>query len=211
MSIAVSTRRSFLKTIALAAPAVGLSIKNSAAAIAKTDLPGESLSFLKKSLILHTRSEWTDHSPRPWRMRAGGRFDRITFHHAGNGVNQNGTVNAVICDLRGVLTAHTERNYGDIGYHFMIDYSGAVWEGRSLAYEGAHVSGQNERNIGVMLLGNFEKQWPSKSQLNSVDTIAAKLRERYGIKRHRVFGHRDLGSTACPGRHFYPFVRRIKA
>jgi N-acetyl-anhydromuramyl-L-alanine amidase AmpD len=91
-----------------------------------------------------------------------------------------------------------------------LDYAGRVWEGRSLVYEGAHVVCQNERNIGIMLLGNFEAQSPSPAQRESVKRLIALLRERYKIKPHRVFGHCDLGHSVCPGRHLYAFVRGIR-
>ena len=98
--------------------------------------------------------------------------------------------------MEGVFASHTRRNYGDIGYHFVIDYAGTVWEGRSLAYEGAHVACQNERNIGVMLLGNFEEQAPSASQIATASRLLGLLQQRFRIKPHRIFGHRDLGQHA---------------
>ena len=91
-----------------------------------------------------------------------------------------------------------------------MDYVGRVWEARSLAYEGAHVAGQNERNLGVMLLGNYEQQAPSVTQITSLEAVVQALRERYGIKRHRVYGHRDLGQSVCLGAHLYPHVEKLK-
>jgi len=109
-----------------------------------------------------------------------------------------------------VFVTHTRRNYGDIGYHFVIDYTGTVWEGRSLAYEGAHVACQNERNIGVMVLGNFEDQAPSVSQVATVDLLIGLLQQRFRIKPHRIFGHRDLGHSVCPGKQLYTYVRQLR-
>jgi N-acetyl-anhydromuramyl-L-alanine amidase AmpD len=93
----------------------------------------------------------------------------------------------------------------------MLDYAGRVWEGRSLKYQGAHVSGQNPGNIGIVLLGNFEGQRPSAAQQANLTILVAELRSFFGISRRRVYGHRDLDSTLCPGRHLYKLIPTIKA
>lgn len=180
------------------------------AATAKRSPPFENLTFIESKMTLWRRSTWTDMVPKPWLMSGAGHYDRLTIHHAGETTNFNLDKNAVIRDLEGVLTEHVERHYGDIGYHFIIDYAGRVWEGRSLAYDGAHVSGQNDNNIAVMLLGNFEKQKPSAAQLASMKQLVELLREHFRIKRYRIYSHRDLGQSACPGRHLYAHVSRLR-
>ena len=119
--------------------------------------------------------------------------------------------NTVAYDLQAIQAGHLRRNYGDIGYHFVVDYAGCVWEGRSLEYEGAHVSHHNDGNIGVMLLGNFERQHPSERQLAGMRVLIAALQEDRRIARRRVYGHRDLGQSLCPGRHLYAHVVRLRA
>jgi len=92
----------------------------------------------------------------------------------------------------------------------MIDYSGRIWEGRSLKYQGAHVSSRNPGNIGVVLLGNFEIQKPSAAQKATLVKLVTELRRYYGVSRRRIYGHRDLDSTLCPGRNLYPFLPTLK-
>jgi len=157
------------------------------------------------------RSAWTDVDPRAWRVRCAAGYTRITVHHEGARCNVHTGVDSVARDLRAVLNGHRRRNYGDIGYHLIVDYAGRVWEGRSLAYEGAHVAAENENNVGVMFLGNFERQKPSRSQVASLVALTGLLREHYGIKKHRVYGHRDLGRSACPGDFLYAEVERLRA
>ena len=65
--------------------------------------------------------------------------------------------------------------------------------------------------IGIMLLGNYEELSPTAAQLATLDQAIALLRARYGIKRHRVYGHRDLAPSVCPGRHLYPHLTAIRA
>lgn len=204
------SRRDFLRIFGLAMAGMGLGSRRALAAPCKRVLPSLDLDFLADKLVLHRRSEWTQTPPRMWRMRAGGTYDRLTIHHAGNGVEKASDEQVVRHKLDGVLTAHMDRNYGDVGYHFIIDYAGRVWECRSLAYEGAHVVYQNDRNLGIMLLGNFEKQDPSIVQVEACETLVQLLRSRYRIKQHRVYGHRDLGQSACPGRQLYSHVLRFR-
>ncbi|MBN2301700.1 MAG: N-acetylmuramoyl-L-alanine amidase, partial [Lentisphaerae bacterium] len=137
-------------------------------------------------------------------------YDRLTIHHEGNAVNYNTDLQTVTRDLKGILISHVDLGYGDIAYHLVIDRAGRVWEGRSLMYEGAHVSGQNEKNIGVMLLGNFEEQKPSEEQIAAMKLLVSLLRNRYRIKKHRIYGHCDLGPSLCPGKHLYEHVVALR-
>jgi hypothetical protein len=156
------------------------------------------------------RSEWTADSPRVWLLREGGEFDRITIHHQGGRPSVSREKNSVVAEIDAVYAGHKHKRYGDIAYHFIIDYGGCVWEGRSLAYEGAHVCHQNKNNLGILVLGNFEKQIPSMESLASLDKLTGVLRARFGIKHHRVYGHRDIGSSLCPGKNLYPHVVALR-
>lgn len=168
------------------------------------------LGFISEDMDLHRRQDWTNSDVKTWRLRGAGLFDRITVHHTAGQINRHTLEPDVINDLDSVLASHSSRGYGDIGYHFVVDYAGRVWEGRSLAYEGAHVSDQNENNIGIMLLGNFQEQDPSCDQLDSMYKLVRVLRDHYRIKKHRIYGHRDLGHSICPGDNLYTHVVSLK-
>jgi hypothetical protein len=198
-----------MKRLALAAPALAW-VGRGLAADAPRVLPEFDLGFLDREMDLVRRGHWTGVAPKPWRLLLAKPFKRITLHHAGNQPNYHTVKNAVIHDLDGILTAHCERNYGDIGYHFVVDYGGRVWEGRSLLYEGAHVSHQNEGNVGIMLQGNFEVQKPSEIQAFAARRLVQLLRARFAIARECVYGHRDLGASICPGRNLYQHVVAIR-
>ena len=203
------TRREFLRLCGWTALAGSLA-PGVCAAVAARRTEDADLGFLAGQLALKQRRTWTDVAARPWRLHEAGGFDRITIHHAGNGVVRETAENAVVFRLQNMQTAHLRRNYGDIGYHFIIDYAGRTWEGRSLAYEGAHVSHHNRRNVGIMVIGNFEKQRPSDAQIKSCEVLVGLLREHYRIKKNRVYGHRDLGHSICPGRHLYARLADLK-
>ncbi len=161
-------------------------------------------------IVLYKRSIWTDQKPRLNRLYSAKSFDKITLHHTGASTIYHTNRNSVICDIDGVFTSHMNRNYGDIGYHYILDYAGRIWEGRSLSYQGAHVCHHNKNNIGVMLLGNFEKQEPSKLQLESMQKIVGSLKKKYKIAAKNIYGHCDIGQSLCPGKNLYPHVLKLR-
>ncbi len=102
-------------------------------------------------------------------------------------------------------------HYGDIGYHFVIDPYGRLFEGRDLRYQGAHANGDNNvGNIGICLIGNFEKEKPTQAALDALEREIGALRQKYDIPRSRVYGHRELRATECPGDALMRWVERYR-
>lgn len=205
-----TTRRQFLWGALLALPALS-AVSRSWGALSEFSLPSMDLGYLEPRMKLVRRWEWSQTPPRTNHLRDGGSYDRITVHHTGADLEGGLSAESVGKTLEGILVGHIEKGYGDLAYHFAIDRSGSVWEGRSLAYEGAHVAGQNERNVGVVVLGNFEHQTPSREQIAALDALVAGLSEHYRIRRHRIYGHRDLAASACPGKNLYTYAQRLRA
>lgn len=143
-------------------------------------------------------------------MKMSTTFSRLTIHHTGAGVNRHLSQDQVATDIEIIRGAHRHRLWGDIGYHFVIDRAGRVWEGRPLRYMGAHVAEANSENLGIVLLGNFEQQRPAPQQLVSMHKLTGALRTQLSIPGNRVYGHRDLGRTLCPGRFLYGTVGALR-
>ena len=145
---------------------------------------------------------------------------RITVHHSGHAASHvhaartsRAASAAIIKNMHG---HHVNTNgWKDLGYHFVIDPRGETWEGRPLAYLGAHAGGRggvhNTGNIGIVLVGDFQTQEPSRAQIASLEHLVDYLRRRFGISASRIMGHCDLRATACPGKHLLPHVRRLAA
>ena len=53
---------------------------------------------------------------------------------------------------------HLQRNFRDIGYHFLVLLDGTVQQGRPLAEAGAHCTGHNARSIGVCYVSGLSAQ-----------------------------------------------------
>lgn len=93
------------------------------------------------------------------------------------------------------------QGFADIGYHFLIDAGGCLYEGRSLLVRGAHTGGFNTGTVGIVLMGNFETRRPPAAQLTTLKRLIICLKARYALTH--LAGHRDFqpGETVCPGHH----------
>jgi N-acetyl-anhydromuramyl-L-alanine amidase AmpD len=161
-----------------------------------------------------SRRTWAAIPANPEKMKPMGVVKRITIHHEGSAKpNNDATLIQVAATLRLIHSQHRKRmGAGDIGYHFIIDRTGTIWQGRDWAFQGAHTSGANPNNLGVMLLGNFEIQQPTGPQLSAMYSLVGSLVRKYGLNAATdIFGHSDFSNTQCPGRHLRPQINVLRA
>ena len=126
----------------------------------------------------------------------------ITIHH--DGMTPFWGVNDLEARLRleWIRNGHRGKGWSDIGYHYIVDRSGAVWQGRDVTqWQGAHVKNRNENNIGVMCMGNFMLQRPSAAQVDGLNRTVAQLQRVYRISTANVKTHKEWpgAKTDCPG------------
>lgn len=145
------------------------------------------------------RNNWATGNPVPARMNVMTPITQVTVHHDGMDPFYSSDESDTKARLDAIRKSHLGRGWGDIGYHFVIDRAGRIWQGRPLNYQGAHVKDHNEGNIGVMCVGNFDQQNPSESQLNTLDRYIKALMSSFTVPVTRVWTHQELGPTACPG------------
>ncbi len=162
-----------------------------------------------------SRAQWRALPPIPSRLNPTlGSYDRITIHHTAEvpGARFDGTLRDSVLALQKAQSTHmTVRDFGDIGYHILIDPAGRVFEGRDLKYQGAHAGGANNvRNIGVCLIGDFESQPPSAQAIAALESVLADLRLEYRIQRTRIVGHGELKNTVCPGTSLANWTRNYR-
>src|SRR5262245_61371616 len=152
----------------------------------------------------------------------------LTLHHAAGFSASN--VAEGKAQVKRIQQLHQEGNgWADIGYHFLIDAAGNIYQGRPYLQDiplsqkpslivGAHVAGQNTGNIGVCLLGCFHPE-ANASTCNDVLTLSietplvqllAFLSVSYGMVPTNIKGHKDFTSTACPGSNLYPRLPEIR-
>lgn len=102
---------------------------------------------------------------------------------------------------------HLAKGWAGIGYHFYVRKDGTVYRGRPENWVGAHTDGYNSM-IGICAEGNFEVEQMPTAQKNAIIELLKYLQRKYG--EHKIYGHRDLDATACPGKN-YPFDEIVDA
>lgn len=132
-------------------------------------------------------------------------------------------------------------DWGDIGYHFLIDEAGTIYEGRHSGDDGIpahdangnivtafHTAGHNSGNLGIALLGNLADQPPTAAAKASLTRLIAILTRFHGLDPQAritytnpvngvtkdvttVSGHRDWLHTNCPGTTMYALLTEVRA
>ena len=133
----------------------------------------------------------------------------VVHHTAGrnNDPNPAATVRAIYW-----LYA-VSRDFGDMGYNFLIDEQGRIYEGRysrtyaagetptgedlaGNAVRGGHATNFNDGTVGIVLLGTFTNRLPTTAARNALESLLAWKLERHGLNplaastyRNTVLGH----------------------
>lgn len=159
------------------------------------------------------RSSWAQEAPVPRLMdRADRAYTRITLHHDGMPDPFYSTDRwAAASRLERIRKAHRQRNFGDIGYHYVIDPAGRVWEGRQTVWQGAHVKDQNPGNLGICVLGNYMLQRPTDTQLAAVERFVAVQMANRRIALGQVKTHQERAPTECPGKFLQPQLLAMRS
>jgi hypothetical protein len=126
----------------------------------------------------------------------------------------------------------------DIGYNFLIDHTGNVYQGRYNPWledtdvRGAHAGQANSSSVGIALLGQFEPganpQVGAPASL-ALDALVKMISWRFTQKNidplgtsripvnpsgsqnlPTILGHRDVSATACPGENLYALLPEIR-
>lgn len=93
-----------------------------------------------------------------------------------------------------------DRNFADIGYHYLIRLDGTVEEGRPIDRIGAHCTGQNAHSIGIVYAGGLDsdgnpKDTRTPSQRNAMRALVDYLKRKYGASVHC---HNEFANKECP-------------
>jgi len=142
-----------------------------------------------------------------------GRITKITIHHDGLPSTMINTHPKIAERILDIYHGHIKRNWADIGYHFIVDPQGRVWEGRPLNYQGAHVKDFNEGNIGILVLGNFQYNKPNEKSMNALFKLMGYLMKEYKLEWNQVFTHRELvpyQSNECPGIYLQTIIENAR-
>jgi hypothetical protein len=142
-----------------------------------------------------SRAEWGAAAARSQTRLDPARVTRFVLHHTTGRYAGPQTVRQIQAFHQG-----PERKWACIGYNFLIAPDGTIFEGRGWGLTGAHARGYNSTSIGVAFIGDGRQPVPDAA-LQSIVWLAGEADRRFG-RLDRV-GHRDVGSTVCPGDVLY--------
>jgi hypothetical protein len=183
------------------------------------------------------REVWSG-GARPASPPAYGTIELAFVHHT---VNANGYSPAEVpALLRSIFSYHIQRGFGDVGYNFIVDRFGGIWEGRAggidMPVVGAQAGAYNTESTGVAMLGDFMNVVPSRAAIASLERLLAWKLSLHGVPPRgratvvvdprdafytpfapgahvslpRIAGHRQGDSTDCPGNALYGLLPSIR-
>ena len=94
--------------------------------------------------------------------------------------------------------------WSDIGYHYLVDYTGKIYTGRPVERQGAHARGNNENSIGIVVIGNYDKSALSCESRRALGVLVSYMEYRFG--ELGILGHREVGRTVCPGIYLMEWI-----
>jgi len=177
-----------------------------------------------------TRSEWGGDTVPPRAQPAFGSVQIAFVHHTVTASDYAPEESAAI--VLGIARYHRDSNrWNDLGYNFLVDKHGQVFEGRAGGIDapvvGAQAQGYNSVSTGVACLGTFTEVAQSEVGMDALArllgwkltlhgvpvqgvvtvTSAGGASNRYGsgtpVTFERISGHRDGNATSCPGDVLY--------
>jgi len=144
----------------------------------------------------------------------------LIVHHSA-GTNSSNDWAAVV---RSIWDLHVfVRGWDDIGYNWLVDPNGVIYEGRGDGRLGAHFCGMNSATMGVCVMGDFTNITPTDEAVGALtellswkscdigaDPLGSSIHSGSNEVLDHISGHRDGCSTSCPGDAFYPMLPGVR-
>ncbi|MFI7501085.1 N-acetylmuramoyl-L-alanine amidase [Streptomyces sp. NPDC049687] len=176
-----------------------------------------------------TRRGWgADESLRETGFRYTSTVKAAFVHHTATGNNYKCSQAPSV--IRGIYRYHVRSmGWRDIGYNFLVDKCGTIYEGRAggvtKAVMGAHTLGFNSNSMGIAVLGTFSSAKPNSATVTAIARLTAWKLGLFGanpkgktylksgggnlyprgknVRLNVISGHRDGFATECPGKQLY--------
>ena len=185
-----------------------------------------------------TRAEWGAAECPPRTDPSYGEVQVAFIHHTVSANEYTAADSAAI--VLGICQYHRDDNkWNDLGYNFLVDRFGQVFEGRAggidQAVIGAQAQGYNGTSTGIACIGDFGAVAQSEAGMDALARLIAWKMSVHGVpvtgqvtvtsaggsaNRYpkgtpvtfeRISGHRDGDTTACPGDALYAQLADLRA
>lgn len=159
-------------------------------------------------------------------------YTMIALHHAG----RSHSCSSGAEQMQEIQRGHLSQRYDDIGYHYGIDCTGQIFEGRDIRLQGSSVLKFNTGLIGIVLLENLTTpeeggDWIATGrtvldslgysttseipaiQINALMHLIDSLKNVFVIKNfggHREYPGQGAEGKICPGNIGMELVRNIR-
>lgn len=107
--------------------------------------------------------------------------------------------------MRAIEAGHLGQGWAGVGYNFVVDQSGAAYEGRGWNLQGAHCPEHNISGFGVQIAIGGDQE-PSAAALATCRALYEEACKKAG-RALAMRGHKDGFATLCPGPRLYSWVR----
>lgn len=184
-----------------------------------------------------TRAEWgADESLRDKRLENSDTFKVAFVHHTAGSNNYTRSESPAV--VRGLYSYYVNTlDYADMGYNFLVDKYGTIYEGRAGSItkpvRSAASGGFNTDTLAVVAMGNFESAQAPDAMVRGISKILAYRLSRFHrdpfgskvltaevgsskypagrkVSMKVISGHRDSQLTACPGGNLYKRIPTIR-
>ena len=180
--------------------------------------------------VMFTRAQWGGDTVVPRAAPSYGQVQLAFVHHTVN-TNDYGPEDSAAIVL-GIAKYHRDHNgWNDIGYNFLVDQYGQIFEGRAggidLPIVGAQAQGFNSVSTGVASIGTYTAVAQTEAGMEALARIIGWKLSLHGVPVagavtvtsaggetnkfsagtpvtfQRISGHRDGNATSCPGNVLY--------
>uniref|UniRef100_A0A1B0FQ94 Peptidoglycan recognition protein LC n=2 Tax=Glossina morsitans morsitans TaxID=37546 RepID=A0A1B0FQ94_GLOMM len=168
---------------------------------------GRALIDGKSTLRLVTRKEWFARPHRDTVVPLNLPVERVIVSHTASDICK--TLEACIYRLGFIQNFHMDsRDFGDIGYNFLLGSDGRVYEGRGWDLQGAHTKGYNSNSLGISFIGTFNTGVPNDAQLQAFRLLIDEaLRLKKLVENYKLYGARQFAPTESPGLALYKLIQ----
>ena len=177
-----------------------------------------------KGVNFITRSDWSAKHYVESQMEVDWEYTKIAIHHAG----RSAACGVGHLQMQEIQKEHMDKSHvgGDIGYHYALDCSGMIYEGRDIRFKGSNVYKNNTGLIGIVLLENLtntDDSWGSvfsttvssvpSIQKQTANVLITALKNHFYINvlgGHREFPNQASDGKICPGNIGMNFVYELR-